>query len=112
MTLRIGYFAPYYDLSKKNIYSEKVYSQAKLLSKFGNVTLYGYNITPAKEYQHVELIKIFEQLISLRKSFSVYRKLFLTILRSKYDYVFIPTIFHPLMPFLFFLSKISRKKVI
>jgi len=111
MTLRIAVVAPE-ELSKRKTYPAKVYAEAKALSKFGNVFLYGYYINPSDEYSNVELSRISEFSHSIRKSFAVYRTLFSTIYKSKYDVVFIPTVFNPLFPLLFIASKLASSIII
>jgi len=111
MSIRIAVLAPE-DLSKRKTYPIKVYAQAKLLSKFGQVTLFGYNVTHADEYTTVDLTKISEFSHSFKKSIRVYASLFSSILKSRFDYVFIPTVFNTLFPVLFIASKLSSSTII
>jgi hypothetical protein len=110
-TKRIAVVAPE-DLSKKGGYPMKVYLEAEVLSEFGEVSLYGYNVRPSDNYKHFELTAIAPHTHSTRKSLRVYLTLCRTIINSKFDYVFLPTVFHPLFPLLFVASKIASSKII
>lgn len=111
MPTRIAVLAPE-DLSKRTGYPAKVYLEAEVLSKFGNVYLYGYNLKSSSKYISFDLSKISPHSYSIRKSYLVYFRLIWIILSSKFDYVFIPTVFHVLFPTLFIASRIASSKII
>ena len=110
-TIRIGVIAPE-DLSKRGGYPMKVYLEADILSMFGEVSLYGYNLQPSDKYKYFDLSTISSHNRSIRKSLRVYLTLCKAIIKSKFDYVFLPTVFHPFFPVLFIASKIVSSKII
>lgn len=110
-TIRIGLIAPE-DLSKKTSYSTKVYFVADMLSRFGEVSLYGYNLRHSDRYKCYDLSTISSYKRDVRKSLKVYLALCRIIIKSKFDYVFLPTVFHPFFPLLFISSKIASSRII
>jgi hypothetical protein len=109
--IRIGLIAPE-DLSKRGAYSVKVYFEADILSTFGEVSLYGYNLQHTDKYRCYDLSTISSYSRSMRKSPKVFLALCKIIIKSKFDYVFLPTVFHPFFPLLFIASKMGSSKII
>jgi glycosyltransferase involved in cell wall biosynthesis len=110
-SVRIGLIAPG-DLSTRGGYTVKVYLEAEILSLFGKVSLYAYNLKQSSKYECVDLSTITSYSRSVSKSLRVYWALCNVITRSKFDYVFIPTVFNPLFPVLFLASKLASSKII
>lgn len=108
---KIAVIAPE-DLSKKGGYPLKVYLEAEVLSRFGEVVVYGYNVRQSDMYKYVELSNISPHTHSIRKSLGTYLMLCRAIINSKFEYVFLPTVFHPLFPMLFIASKVASSKII
>ena len=90
----------------------KVYLEADILSKFGEVSLYGYNLQHSDKYKYFDLSIISSYNRSIQKSLKIYWALCRVIIKSKFDYVFLPTVFHPFFPILFIASKIASSKII
>jgi hypothetical protein len=109
--IRIGLIAPE-DLSKRGGYPMKVYFEADILSTFGKVSLYGYNLQHTDKYKCYDLSTISSYSRSMRKSLKVFLALCKIIIKSKFDYVFLPTVFHPFFPLLFIASKMGSSKII
>lgn len=110
-TIRIGLIAPE-DLSKRGGYPMKVYLEADILSKFGEVSLYGYKLQYSDKYNCFDLSTISSYSHGIRRSLKVFLTLCKIIIKSKFDYVFLPTVFHPFFPLLFIASKIASSKII
>jgi glycosyltransferase involved in cell wall biosynthesis len=100
------------DLSKRGGYPMKVYFEADILSTFGQVSLYGYNLQHSDKYKCFDLSTISSYNRGIRKSLKVFLALCRVIIKSKFDYVFLPTVFHPFFPLLFIASKIALSEII
>lgn len=110
-TIKIGLIAPE-DLSKRGGYPMKVYLEADILSEFGEVSLYGYNLRHSNKYKNYDLSTISSHSYGIRRSLKVFLTLSKIIMKSKFDYVFLPTVFHPFFPLLFIASIIASSKII
>lgn len=103
------------DLSKESSYTARVMAEARALSKFGLVDLYAYCIP-----ESVHGLCCCHQLrcggavwsVSRRESVRAYWTLCREIVFKRYDYVFVPTVFHPFFPLLFAAAYVGGSKVI
>lgn len=103
------------DLSKESSYTARVVAEARALAKFGQVDLYAYEIP-----RGVGELCLCHRLrrsgvvggISRRESVGAYWALCKALLLKRYDYVFIPTVFHPFFPLLFVAACAGGSRVI